>query len=82
MDKINNILQEAGRTAEDKELERQFKIACKKLGINPKETLQNYMKQVIEESKEKDRKMQAIQFHQQKCQAPVKMELDKNHLLF
>lgn len=64
MDKINNILQEAGRTAEDKELERQFKIACKKLGIKPKETLQNYMKQVIEESKEKDRKMQAIQFHQ------------------
>ena len=64
MDKINNILPEAGRTAEDKELERQYKIACKKLGINPKETLQNYMKQVIEESKEKDRKMQAIQFHQ------------------
>ena len=64
MDKINNILQEAGSTAADKEMERQFKIACKKLGINPKETLQNYMKQVIEESKEKDRKMQAIQFHQ------------------
>ena len=61
---INNVLPEAGRTTEDKELERQYKIACKKLGINPKQTMQNHMKQVIDASKDKDRKMSAIQFHQ------------------
>lgn len=64
MDKISNILPEAGRTVEDKELERQYKIACKKFAINPKETLQDFMKQIIEESKEKDRRMSTIQFRQ------------------
>ena len=61
---IIHVLPEAGRTTEDKELERQYKIACKKLGINPKQDLQQHMKQVIDADKEKDRKMNAMTFHQ------------------
>ena len=50
---IISVLTEAGRTAEDKDLERQFKIACKKLGVNPKQNLQEYMRKVIAASKKK-----------------------------
>ena len=60
---IISVLPEAGRTAEDKDLERQFKIACKKLGVNPKQNLQEYMRKVIVASKEKDKKMGGMNYY-------------------
>ena len=61
---IIDVMPEAGRSAEDKDLERQYKVACKKLGINPKQTLQNHMRKIIADSQEKDRKFMAINLHQ------------------
>lgn len=57
---IVDVLPSAGRSIQDKNLERQFRVACKKLELDPKKTLQDYMKQVIRASEEKDRRINGI----------------------